>query len=579
MIASAMKSMIGLLPDGAIRSLVDVGFARTSAHLRDACRDPLAAQNARLQAILSRNAATEVGRRIGFANIRSLEDWRRVPLCDWDDLAPIVDRMVQGERGLLVAEDPIYYATTSGTTGRRKLIPVTSDFVAECRIANRVLYRTLLSTMPGLLRGKRLAMRSPRTERLSPRAECGSITVALGGGVDDDNVLDAVPAAVFSCGDFHVRYALALRFALQEKITVASAINPSTLALFADTLAHSFEALAVACEQGGFGPDDALLRRADGEIVVDEATRNELRARLRRAPEAARRLRDSAAAHGQARMRDVFPALCGLVTWKGGTSSWWLQRLTGSYGVLPVLDYGYAASEGCFGAPLSADGPGDGAASLLLPHGHVIELIPEGEIDGTRAVALHEAEPGQRYGVVVTTSSGLYRYRMHDLVDVVGRHERAPLIVFRHKEGTMCSITGEKLGEAHVATALSSLGWSGAGICLAPRLRDGQTPGYVCAIEEGVVEDVDSFAARLDAALGAANEEYDAKRRSLRLGPVAVVVVRAGAFLAARRSRVEQGAPDAHVKLPLLSPDGCLLPGLGVEADDASGLLCEGRNP
>jgi hypothetical protein len=571
-IAGALKTALGWLSDDGLRRVVDVGFSRTQRLLREACADPRAAQTARLQQILTENADTVVGRQHGFSRVRTLDDWRHVPLCDWDDIAPVVDRMVAGERGLLVAEDPIYYATTSGTTGRRKLIPVTGGFIAECRVANRVLYRTMLQAMPALVRGKRLSMRSPKTERLSARAECGSITVALGGGVDDDNLLDAVPTAVFSIADFSVRYAVALRFALQEPITVASAINPSTLALFAETLSTRADVLAAAAHDGTFGADDALLRSASGDIVVDDAIKAALRARLRRAPQAAARLTQSASTHGRARMRDVFPMLAGLVTWKGGTSSWWLQRLRESYGDVPVLDYGYAASEGCFGAPLSTDGPGDGAASLLLPHGHLVELLPEGETDGARALSLDGAEPGQRYAVVVTTSSGLYRYRMHDVVEVVGRHGSAPLAVFRHKEGTMCSITGEKLGEAHVARALSTLEWRGAGICLTPRLRDDDTPTYVAAVERADAGDVDDLARRLDHALCAANEEYEAKRKSLRLGPVVVLVVDDGAFVAARRARVDAGAPDAHVKLPLLSPDGSVLLALGVRGDDARGL-------
>lgn len=574
MIAGALKTALGWLSDDGIRRVADIGFSRTHRMLREACADPRAAQTARLRQILSQNADTQWGRKHGFAQVQTLDDWRRRPLCDWDDVAPVVDRMVAGETGLLVVEDPIYYATTSGTTGRRKLIPVTSDFVAECRVANRVLYRSMLQAMPSLVRGKRLSMRSPKTETLSPRAECGSITVALGGGVDDDNLLDAVPTAVFSIADFSVRYAVALRFALQERITVCSAINPSTLALFAETLATRADHLAAACHDGSFGPDDALLRNNDGAVVVGDDVKALLRARLQRAQESARRVVDSAAAHGRARMRDVFPQLAGLVTWKGGTSSWWLQRLRESYGDVPVLDYGYAASEGCFGAPLATDGPGDGAASLLLPHGHVVELLPEGETDGARALSLDEAEPGQRYAVVVTTSAGLYRYRMHDVVEVVGRHDRAPLAVFRDKEGTMCSITGEKLGEGHVARALSTIGWRGAGLCLAPRLRDDDAPAYVAAVERAdlSVDDVAAFATRLDRALCEANEEYEAKRKSLRLGPLVVAFVAAGAFVAARRARVDAGAPDAHVKLPLLSPDGSLLLALGVDGDDARGL-------
>jgi hypothetical protein len=473
-----------------------------------------------------------------------------VPFSDWDSTAPLVERMVAGEENVLVSGRPIFYATTSGTTGRRKLIPVTSEFVAECRVANRVLYRSMLLAMPGLIRGKRLSMRSPGTEKLSDLAEAGSITVALGGGVDDDNLLDAVPTAVFGVRDFALRYRLALRFALQERITVASAINPSTLHLYATTLAETADALARGLDDGGFGLDDSAL---------DDVTRAALRGRLRPAPDAARRLRESADRHGAPRMIDVFPELQGLVTWKGGASSWWLERLKTSYGDLPILDYGYAASEGCFGAPLSTDG----ADSVLLPHGHLVELLPEGETDPAKTVFLDEAEPGGRYEVIVTTSAGLVRYRMHDIVEVTGRFEKAPLAVFRHKAGTMCSITGEKLGEAHVATALAAIGFAGPGIVLCPHYPEGGgTPGYRAVVEAGSVSDVAAFASALDRALQDANEEMQAKRASHRLSPLIVETVPAGAFAAHRRRRVEEGAPDAHVKTPLLSVDGALVAGL-----------------
>jgi hypothetical protein len=554
--AGLVKGVVSRFSDDGIRSLGRLAFSRTSGQVAAACADPRAAQTRRLLEITSRNAGTGRGRALGFASIKSLEDWRsKVPLCDWDDVAPFVERMVQGERNVLVDEAPIYYATTSGTTGRRKLIPVTSAFVAECRNANRVLYRSMLQAMPGLVRGKRLSMRSPGTEKVGANAEAGSITVALG-GFDGDNVLDAVPTAVFGVSDFATRYVLALRAALQEHITVASAVNPSTLHLFAEVLGNHAEDLARSLEGGVVDVDVPALRSF-----------------WKKDPAAAKRVRESAMKHGKARMQDAFPALCGLVTWKGGTSSWWLRRLVASYGSLPVLDYGYAASEGCFGAPLSCDD----ASSLLLPHGHLVELLPEGARGDGDTVFLDEAKVGQRYGVVVTTSSGLYRYRMHDVVEVTALSDKAPLVVFRHKEGTMTSITGEKLGEAHVAQALASLGFEGAGICLAPLYRDEGPPGYVAVVEAGVV--ADTGAPRLDAvafdrALCAANEEYDAKRKSLRLGAVVVVEVGAGSFLRARRDKVELGAPDAHVKLPMLSKDGRFLVDLGVADDVVSVLPC-----
>lgn len=549
MFAGLVKGVVSRFSDDGIRSLGRWAFSRTARQVAEACADPRLAQTKRLLEITARNANTERGQALGFASIHSLAAWRsRVPLCDWDDVSPYVERMVQGEKNVLVDEDPIYYATTSGTTGRRKLIPVTSAFVAECRNANRLLYRSMVQAMPGIVRGRRLSMRSPRTEQLSPRAEAGSITVALG-GFDGDNLFDAVPSSVFGVSDFATRYFLALRAALQEPITVASAVNPSTLHLFAEVLSTKAEELALSLERG----------LVDVDVADSPFT-------LKKDAAAARRLRDSAMKHGQARMQDAFPDLCGLVTWKGGASSWWLQRLLPSYGPLPVLDYGYAASEGCFGAPLCAQG----AASLLLPHGHVIELLPEGKGCDGDTVFLDEAQVGERYSVVVTTSSGLYRYRMHDVVEITGKQGGAPLAVFLHKEGTMTSMTGEKVGEAHVAHALAAVGFAGHGICLAPCYAEVGSPAYVAAVEDGTVLDAAAF----DQALCMANEEYDAKRRSLRLGPVVVVVVAPGSFLRMRKQRVDAGAPDAHVKLPLLSQDGSLLVDLGVAADVARGLPC-----
>jgi hypothetical protein len=274
-------------------------------------------------------------------------------------------------------------------------------------------------------------------------------------------------------------------------------------------------------------------------------------------------------------MRDAFPHLCGLLCWKGGSAPWYLSRLARSYGAdLPILDYGYAASEGMFGAPLSAQG----ASSVLMPHGHFFELLPEDQVDACRAgeaptVLLHEALPGRRYYVVVTTGAGLYRYDMNDVVEVTGRHNGAPLVVFRHKGGNMSSLTGEKLGESHVVHAMDRAhegdGLPLAGFVLAPALpEDDGAPGYVLAVDVGV--DLDdaaraALAERFDEALMAENEEYDAKRRSLRLAPVRVVTLPPGAIARHRERRVAGGAPDAHVKVPHLSPDGSLLLDLGVE--------------
>lgn len=568
---------VGALPDDAVRVLGQVLFTRTRKELGAAVRDVGATQEARLLDIVRRNANTEVGRRYGFGSIANVDEYRaRVPLTTWDEMAPLVDRMVAGERNVLVDEEVFFYATTSGTTGKRKLIPVTPSFVAECRAATKLLLRTSLLSFPGFLRGQRLTMRSPHVEDLGGGAMAGSITVALSGGLTEtEGAFDAVPNAVYRVSDFETRYRLCLRFALEQDVSLVSAINPSTLLLFARTLEQHAEDLASALEDGSLGKD----------LVIEDGLRTALEARARRAPEAARRVRSSLERHGRARMRDVFPRLCGLVCWKGGSAPWYLSQLPASYGEVPILDYGYAASEGCFGAPLSADG----ASSLLVPHGHFLELVPEDEIDAARegrgrSLLLHEAEVGQRYYVVATTSAGLYRYDMNDVVEVTGRLGGAPLVVFRHKGGNMSSLTGEKLGESHVVRAMdqAAQGERLAGFTLAPWLPTSseEPPGYVLALDEEAPlepEAREALAARFDRALREENTEYEAKRASLRLAPTRVVSLPAGAIARHRARRVAAGAPDAHVKVPHLAPDGRLLLDLGLEEsapDVAARLPC-----
>ncbi len=562
----ACARSVGSLPDDVVRALGQVLFSRTRRELGGAMRDVRATQEARLLDILRRNADTEVGRRHGFATLHDADEYRaRVPLTTWDDMAPAVERMVAGEKNVLTSEDVSFYATTSGTTGRRKLIPVTPSFVQECRAATKLLLRTSLLTFPGFLRGRRLTMRSPHVEDLGAGTLAGSITVALSGGLDEaEGAFDAVPSAVYRVADFESRYRLCVRFALQEDVTLVSAINPSTLLLFARTLEQHAQDLAASLESGALGED----------LVLDDDLRRQLEGRARKDPAAARRVRQSLERHGRARMRDAFPKLCGLVCWKGGSAPWYLSQLTSSYGELPVLDYGYAASEGCFGAPLSAEG----AASLLVPHGHFVELVPEDDMEDlrrgrpTQTCLLDEARPGQRYYVVVTSSAGLYRYDMNDVVEVTGRMGSAPLVVFRHKGGNMSSLTGEKLGESHVVRAMDRASQGAerlAGFTLAPWLpsAEGEPPVYVLALDEEAALDPAARAAlaqRFDDALRVENSEYEAKRASLRLGAVRAVALPAGAIARHRSRRVAAGAPDAHVKVPHLSPDGALLIDLGI---------------
>ena len=71
----------------------------------------------------SRN--TEYGKKYGFADIRSVEDFQRqVPLSDYDDYRPYIMRTVKnGEQKLITGHKINFFAGTSGTVSEPKLIP------------------------------------------------------------------------------------------------------------------------------------------------------------------------------------------------------------------------------------------------------------------------------------------------------------------------------------------------------------------------------------------------------------------------------------------------------------------------
>src|SRR5690606_41686788 len=71
---------------------------------------------------------TAFGRDHGFDQIKNYEDFKqRVPIRDYEELKPYVDRIVQGEHSVLWPGLPYYFAKTSGTTSGAKYIPITKE--------------------------------------------------------------------------------------------------------------------------------------------------------------------------------------------------------------------------------------------------------------------------------------------------------------------------------------------------------------------------------------------------------------------------------------------------------------------
>jgi hypothetical protein len=236
----------------------------------------------------------------------------------------------------------------------------------------------------------------------------------------------------------------------------------------------------------------------------------------------------------------------------------YLRRLPELFGESPVRDLGYMASEGRGATPLV----NSGAGGVLNLTSHFFEFVPQEQYGDPHAEFLtcDQLESNHEYYIYFTTSAGLYRYDICDMLRVVDFYRNTPVVQFVRKGQGITSLTGEKLTESQVTAALIQVvdrepsGVQHFTAC--PEMAD--VPYYALYVEttdDANREQLRRFAQGIDRALCALNMEYEAKRESQRLGPPVVKRVAPGSYQLLRQRRVAEGAPEAQVKIPQLSPN------------------------
>jgi len=204
---------------------------------------------------------------------------------------------------------------------------------------------------------------------------------------------------------------------------------------------------------------------------------------------------------------------------------------------------GLTASEGYFAIPLHSTWRG----GVAWVGGHLLELKSEsGEI-----CPIYEAEIGRIYRLVVSTTAGLYRYDMNDLVSIEGYYDHAPILQFVGKGEDVSSVVGEKVTAAQISAVLSEvLPDSYAGdVCTS--LEMGEIPRYRICVEGDVSE---LWAQSFDEVMKKMNVEYASKRESGRLGGPKVFAMPVGTLAGVRNEKTRKGAADGQVKDPMIVP-------------------------
>jgi hypothetical protein len=512
-------------------------------------RNPMRAQRALLARILAANRNTTFGRRHGFSGIRNYEAFAAaVPVSTFEQLRPYVDAEIGCGEAALTSEAPLCYVRTSGTTGRPKDLPLTATHLKALRRIQEIAIAFQHRSCPEAFAGSMLAIASPPHEGV---LENGKVFGSASGIVARNTprvVRDKfiVPPAVLTIKDSQLKYLLILRLAVaRADLSYIATANATTLLTLIRLYRLHHAELIDDVDRGGF----FLGAELPPEVAVA------VTAQLRANPHRAAELRGLRARQADIRLADLWPKLGLVGTWTFASAGISVDALRQELrSETRILDIGYIASE-FRGTITLGRRSGTGMPTLDT---HFFEFVERDkwDRDSPEFLTLDRLRKGMDYYVIITTPSGLYRYFINDLVRVVGHLHRTPLLRFGQKGKGVTNLTGEKLYESQVLTAVrTALDELGSTARFVMMLADEAQCAYRLYVEngDGARPDSDALAAVVDRKLAETNVEYQAKRESQRLGSVGVLWLRRDAGEAYKQYCVQQGQREGQFKTVALA--------------------------
>lgn len=483
--------------------------------------------------------------------MRTVGDFRKhMPVLTYEDHLPYMTRLLHGETSAMFGPGTriLMFAMTSGTTGEPKRLPITDELFREYRAGWRLWGAGVYGDHRELLSSNSLQLTSDWRRYTAPSGvPCGQISgLAAATRPKIAERIFMPPPVVARIHNTAAKHYTTLRLALaSERIRMIVTANPSTLIELARRAGQHAESLVRDIYDGTLSCD------------VPAEVRTALARRIgKRLPARARQLDRLIEQHGTLLPKHAWPALSVLAVWTGGSVGVFTPKLFDLYGQAAVRDHGLSASEGRITIPL-ADGT---SAGLLDFQHHYFEFIPVEERDSAVPVVLeaHELEVGREYFVLLTSSGGLYRYDIHDVVRCTGFEGQTPYLEFLNKGKNFSSMVGEKISEYQAIQAVQQsfheLKLNIDTFTLAPVLAE--KPRYVLLLEPHVPGD---RAAELQKSvqlnLERVNEEYQEKCASERLLPVQIGIVPDGTWQEMRRSKTDARGNYEEYKHPCLVND------------------------
>ncbi len=391
-------------------------------------------------------AETDFGRDHGLASVQTVGDFRRaVPVGDYERFAPYVQRVAAGEsRALVPPQDRLLrFTITTGTTGVPKLNPVTETWLREYKRSWEIWGLKLFADHPRYVGSQILQLAGSWDMGHTPGGHSISMVSALLAREQSPLLKPffSVPAILNEIADPVARYYAALRLSVLQDVGWIILMNPGTLVRLAQ-ISNDYA--------------QTLVRDlADGTLTTEfefpAAVREALAPRIRQRRVAGARWLDAVRTHAGALYPRHFWDDPVVACWLGGTAGFQIRHVPEYFGAGALRDMGLVSSEGRHTIPLD---DGEPAGVLAVGAGYY-EFIPREELTSAtpRVLEGHELEVGADYSLVMTTSAGFTRFRIGDVVRCQGFHGTAPKLEFRHKEGRVGDLEGEKVTEHQVLEA------------------------------------------------------------------------------------------------------------------------------
>ncbi|MBF6608415.1 MAG: GH3 auxin-responsive promoter family protein [Flavobacterium sp.] len=461
--------------------------------------NPVQTQQKVFRNLIEQAKFTQFGKDHEFGNIANHSDFiRRVPVRDYEELKPYVEKAVAGEENILWKGRPLYFAKTSGTTSGAKYIPLTKEsmpfHIESAR--NAILHYIHETGNADFVNGKMIFLQGSPVLDEKNGVKFGRLSGIVAHFVPAYLQKNRMPSWETNCiEDWETKVNAIVDETVNQDMSVISGI-PSWVQMY-------FEKLK---ERTG-KPVGELFKNFN--LFIYGGVNYEP-------------------------YRSKFESLVG--------------RKVDSIELFP-------ASEGFFAYQ---DSQSEKGMLLLLNSGIFYEFIKAAEFyeENARRYTIGEVELGVNYVMIISTNAGLWAYNIGDTIQFTSLNPYRVIVSGRLQhyisafgEHVIAKEVEEALREATTGTDISISEFT-----VAPQITpSGGLPYHEWFVEfDAPPTDIGKFAASIDVAMRKQNLYYDDLISGKVLRPAMVTCVSAGAFNEYMKS---QGKLGGQNKIPRLSND------------------------